>query len=220
MRSVIAKGRTLLVVLLLVGLVTGNAGCVGGLVQLLYLVKGNKVDAEFEGLEGKRVAVVCVSSSSGYDPTSAASKLAQLVEILFRQNIKKIELVRQQEVANWIDSNEWNRLDYREIGRGLKVDRLVAIELDGFRLHDDATLYRGRTRYTVTVYDMEEGGEAVFRRSESDYQFPVNGGQHVSETSEEQFQRLFLAVLSKSIAKHFYAYEFKEDFANDAMIAR
>lgn len=198
---------------------SANSGCIGVAAQLLYVIKGDKVEAEFEGLEGKRVAVVCLSNTSGFDPGSASSTLAQYVELNLRKNVKKIQMIRQQEIANWVDNNDWDRLDYRDIGRGVRADMVVAIDLDNFRLHEDATLFKGRTNWTVTVYDMSKSGEAVFRRSERNFQFPVNGGQHVSETTEDNFQRKFLLILAEDVAKHFYAYEFKEDFARDALIA-
>lgn len=219
MRRLANPWRAIVTMTLLALLTTGGSGCVGIAAQLLYVIKGEKIDAEFEGLEGKRVAVVCVSSSSGFDPGSAASTLAQFVEGLLRKNVKDIKLVRQQEIADWIDNNDWDRLDYRDIGRGVRAEMIVAIDLDGFRLHEDATLYKGRTNWTVTVYDMQQAGEAVFRRSERNFQFPVNGGQHVSETSEDRFQQKFLLILAQDISKHFYAYEFKDEFARDALIA-
>jgi len=218
MRAASNYGRTALALTMLVTL-SCNAGCLGMAAQLLYVIKGDKVEAEFEGLEGKRVAVVCLSNTSGFDPGSASSTLAQYVELNLRKNVKKIQVVRQQEVANWVDNNDWDRLDYRDIGRGVRADMVVAIDLDNFRLHEDATLFKGRTNWTVTVYDMSKSGEAVFRRSERNFQFPVNGGQHVSETTEENFQRKFLLILAEDVAKHFYAYEFKEEFARDALIA-
>ena len=45
-----------------------TVGCMGGLAQLLYVIKGHKIPAEFNGLEGKRVAVVCISDASAYGP--------------------------------------------------------------------------------------------------------------------------------------------------------
>lgn len=218
MRTAFGKLRAVMACVMLLTL-GSNAGCIGMAAQLLYVIKGDKVDAEFTGLEGKKVAVVCLSNTTGFDPGSAASTLAQYVELNLRKNVKKISLVRHQEVANWVDNNDWDRLDYRDIGRGVRADMVVAIDIDNFRLHEDATLYKGRTNWTVTVYDMSKSGEAVFRRSERNFQFPVNGGQHVSETTEENFQRKFLLILAEDIAKHFYAYEFKEDFARDALIA-
>ena len=204
-----------LVVLLLMG---SASGCVGLAAQVLYMVKGEKVPAEFEGLEGKRVAVVCVAGSGNYGPGSAPSVLSQLVEAILRNQVKNIKVVRHEEVIDWIDNNDWNQMDYRDVGRGVNADMVVGLDLDGYRLHEDATMYKGRASVTITVYDMKKGGESVYRDTMPNFMFPVNGGQHVSETNEAQFQRKFLLILAQDIAKHFYAYEFKDEFARDAVL--
>ena len=220
MRTIMSVGRAALAAALICGFLSSGSGCIGLASHLLYVIKGEKVPAEFEGLEGKRVAVVCMSGSLGSDPGSATATLARLVEVQLKRNVPKIELVRQQDIANWIDNNDWDRLSYRDIGRGVRADIVLAIELDGYRLHEDQTMYKGRTKWAVTVYDMRQGGEVLFSKKEPNFEFPINGGQHVSETTEEAFQKLFLTVLSHEVSKWFYAYEFKEDFARDALIAR
>ncbi|MFO0906637.1 MAG: hypothetical protein U0939_26775 [Pirellulales bacterium] len=208
--------RTASVWLLLALLLFNSTGCVGGIAQLIYVIKGNKIPAEFDGLAGKKVAVVCVANNSSYDPSAAASILSQLVEMRLRQNVKNIKVVRQQEVANWIDNNDWDQTDFRDIGKAVNADLVLGIDLDGYRLHEDATMFKGRANVTLTVYDMSQGGDAVFRRTLDNFAFPINGGQHVSETTDTQFQRKFLATLSQDIAKHFYPYEFNDEFARDA----
>lgn len=192
-----------------------STGCIGMTSQLLYLIKGQKVPAEFEGLAGKRVAVVCVASSASYDPGSAPSILSQLVEGMLRQNVDDVKMVRHDEVVDWIDNHDWDEVDYRDVGRGVNADAVVSIELENYRLHEDATMFKGRANVTVKVHDMQKKGEVLFRRSFTSA-FPVNGGQHVSETDEQQFQRKFLFFLAQDISRLFYAYEFKEDFARDA----
>lgn len=204
-----------LVWILAASVLASSTGCIGMTAQLLYLVKGQKVPAEFEGLADKRVAVVCVASSASYDPGSAPSMLSQLVESLLRQNVDDIKMVRHDEVVDWIDNHDWDQVDYRDVGRGVNADAVVSIELENYRLHEDATMFKGRANVTVKVHDMQKKGEVLFRRSFASA-FPISGGQHVSETDEQQFQRKFLIVLAQDISRLFYAYEFKEDFARDA----
>ena len=57
-----------------------SLGCIGATAQLLYMIRGVKVDAEFDELKGKRVAVVCVSDASQYGPDRASEALARFVE--------------------------------------------------------------------------------------------------------------------------------------------
>jgi hypothetical protein len=218
MRRIRNSSHRFWAVALLALLAVSSSGCVGIASQIVYMIKGNKVDAEFDGLRGKRVAVVCVANSSDYDPGSASAMLAQTVESILRLKVKGIKVVRQDEVADWIDNNNWNQMDYRDIGRGVNAEMVLAIDLDGYRLHEDQTLFKGRANVVVTVYDMTKGGEAVFRRSKPNFSFPTSGGQHVSETTEGQFQRKFIFVLANDIAKPFYDYDFAEDFARDASL--
>ncbi|MFM8251239.1 MAG: hypothetical protein ACKOBW_06560 [Planctomycetota bacterium] len=206
--------------LLLLLMVPAASGCIGLASQLLYVIKGDKVAAEFDGLAGKRVAVVCVANSSNYDPGSASSKLAQMVEIILKKEVPRISLIRQDRVVDWIDNNDWDQMDYRDVGRGLKAEMVVGIDLDGYRLHEDATMYRGKANVVITVFDVK-ANETVYKRHLTGYSFPSNGGKHVSETTEAQFQSVFLTELAIDIAKTFHAYEFKNDFARDAsMLSR
>ncbi len=218
MRRLKTGFRAASVLMLVAALLTSSTGCVGGIAQIMYIIKGNKIPAEFDGLAGKKVAVVCVANNSNYDPTAASSILSQLVEMLLRQNVKNIKVVRQQEIANWMDNNDWDQTDYRDIGKAVNADMVLGIDLDGYRLHEDATMFKGRANVTLTVYDMAQGGDAVFRRSLPNLTFPINGGQHVSETTDAQFQRLFLTNLARDIAKHFYPYEFNDEFARDTAV--
>ncbi len=195
-----------------------SGGCVGLTAQLLYWVKGgNKIDPEFEGLKGKRVAVVCVSNDSSYGPNSFCSLLQHRVGAAFREQGDKIEVVPPDEIADWIDSNDWNQMDYREIGRGVNADMVLGLDLGDLRLHEGQTLYQGHVTLTATVYDMENGGKVAFRRTIPDFTFPQNGPRHATEMSEARFRSLFVEVLSRHVAKFFCAYDFEEDFARDAM---
>ena len=203
----------------LVVLVVGtSSGCVGVMAQLLYFTKGENVAAEFNELKGKRVAVVCVANTSAYDPGSASAMLAHTVEAILRQKVEGIKMVQQDAISNWIDNNNSDQTDYRDIGRGVNAQMVIGIDLDGLQLHEDATLYKGRANVRVTVFDMTKGGEAVFRRELTNFTFPENGGQHVSETNDNKFQRDFVRILAVDVAKSFHEYELKEQFARDSAL--
>jgi hypothetical protein len=192
-------------------------GCVGLTAHVLYWIKGgHTIPAEFPGLSGKRVAVVCVANASSFGPNSFSTMVERAVAIILHQNVKKIALVHHDEVAEWIDRNDWDQIDYRQIGRGVSADLVLAIDLDGIRLHEGMTLYKGRADVAVTVYDMSQNGQVVFRKTVPDFTFPRNGARHSTEMSETRFRQLFITVLSQHIAKYFYEYRLEDDFANDA----
>jgi hypothetical protein len=197
-------------------LLTATSGCAGFWSTLVYWNKGQLVPAEFDGLADKRVAVVCVSDGSSYGTGSESSVLAREVSSILLQHVKRIELVRPDEVADWIDREGWDQVDYRQIGRGVKAEQVIAIDLEGLRIYEGSSLYNGRAQVTVTVFDMMvDGGKEVFQKTVHDFRFPALGPRPVGDMSEGQFRRAFLQVLAQHIAKHFHDYDMMDDFGRD-----
>jgi hypothetical protein len=202
--------------ILALSILASSSGCIGISAHLLYFFKGSqKIAAEYDGLEEKRVAVVCVSDSVGHGPSSISSMMERSVAILLRERGKKIDVIHQDEVADWIDNNDWNQMDYRDIGRGVSADRVLAIDVSSVHLHEGMTLYKGRADVVVTVYDMNDDGKVAFRKTLPEFTFPRNGARHSTEMSENQFRQLFVTFLSEQVAKYFYDYHFEDDFATD-----
>jgi hypothetical protein len=198
-------------------LLVPQTGCVGFATYLMYAIKGNNVDAKCTALEDKRVAVVCVSGA-GAGPRDESEALTRQVGLLLQENVKKIKLVRPEEVADWRDQNNWDQIDYRSIGRGVKADMVVAIDLSTFSIHDDQTLLRGRAKVKTAVYDMTNKGTCIFTDGPKEFVFPENGAQHVVE-NETNFKRIYLQTLAKNIAKNFYAYPKIDDIATESILA-
>ena len=97
------------------------------LATALWLVKGADTPAEFDGLRDKRVVVVCRPvSSSLYAHPGVAKDISRQVSRLLAANVRKIEVVDQRKVDEWIDSNNWD--EYSEIGKALEAQRLLAAE--------------------------------------------------------------------------------------------
>jgi hypothetical protein len=191
-------------------------GC-GFLAQLGWIVTGGpKVKAEFSGLRGKRTAIVCVADSVSYGTGAAASMLARRVEARVRENVRDVKIITQDKIDQWKDLNDWDEFDYREIGQGVDAEMVVGIDLVSFRLHEGQTMYRGRAEVTVSVYDMTQGGELVFRRTTPEFTFPPGGGQHTTDTTESQFRTVFVEMLAQHITRHFHDYDFRSTVAQDS----
>jgi hypothetical protein len=198
-------------------LVLSSSGCVGLAAQLMYVIGGPpKVKAEYAGLKGKRVAVVCVSNASAYGTGSEAKTIATLVGAILQREVKKIEVIPQSEISNWQDANDWNLADYREVGKGVDADMVVAIDLSSISDYEGQTLYKGRASFKLRVYDMAEAGDVVFSRDGSDFQYPVHGGRPASDMQEPAFKKLFISMLAQDIARTFYDYAMVEKFGADA----
>jgi hypothetical protein len=183
--------------------------------QLGLLSGGGVVPPEYPGLEGQRVAIICVSDNFSYGNGRESELLARGIGRILSEHVKKIEVIRHDAVADWIDKNNWNELDYREVGKGVKADKVVAIDLAGFRLHDGPTLYSGRASVTVRVLDIKDGGKEAFRRTIPEIKYPANGVYHSSETSEDVFRRSFLQVIAHQSARYFFEYDLAENYTRD-----
>jgi hypothetical protein len=126
-----------------------------------------------------------------------------------------IEVVRQDEISDWMDTNEWDESDFVEVGRGVKADVVLAIDVDSFSVHDSKTLLKGRSRLTTTVYDVKQDGKELFRTTDREHTFPTSHEISTLSADWRTFQRTYIQVLAEHIAKNFYDYNMAEDFAKD-----
>jgi hypothetical protein len=197
-------------------LLATTTGCGDHLGLLNYWMHGvGYVQPKFPGLEAKRVAVVCLDGNSLDGPGGDADQLAQLVEGALRAKVPDIQVVRSTEIANWIDSQDQDLSDYREVGRGVKADMVVGIDMHSFSIHEGQTLLKGRSKVAVKVFDMTKGGEVVYETPPKEFAWPENGARHVTE-NEDNFRLSYIAILANRVARDFYSYESIEDVALDA----
>jgi hypothetical protein len=190
------------------------AGC-STLLTVAYLVQPADMPAEYSGLKGQKLAVVCRPIIElEFSDAASARELATLVGGQIDQRVRGAAVVGQHEVARWIDENAWT--DYQAVGDALETDRIVGIDLEGFRLHEGSTLYRGRATIHVKVFDVEEK-KLVFQKRIDDFSFPANNAIPATDFSEPEFRSLFLQMLSQRISRLFHAYESREVFAEESL---
>lgn len=212
--TLLVRSRSLAAVLVLT-LIVPASGCVGLLAQLVYWGGGAEKKAAFDGLKGKRVAVICVSDSSSFGLGTDSLYLARNVANILKENVKEIKLVRPDEIADWIDRHDWNEVDFREVGRGVTADMVVAIELTSFSLYEGQTLYRGRANVRVRVLDLKSEDTEVFSRKMTEITFPTSGGYAATDLTENKFRAAFLQVLGEQIARLFYDHEVWDQYSSD-----
>ncbi len=195
-----------------------NAGCVQLAANLLHVWHGGEIPAEFGDLKGKRVAVVAITDAGvSTDPNSIL--LANFVRGLLEKNVKKIDLVTQDEVDPWFDGDKkGGEKDFIAMGKGVKADMVVAVEMTQLTLREGQTLFRGKSNLAVSVYDIKKSGKTVFRKKHSDFAYPEMGGLTTTETDETKFRRIFLLHVAERLSHHFYGHELGSDVANDATI--
>lgn len=210
----LVRPRILLSLVAILGILPAT-GCIGLVANLIHAGWGDRVPARFGGLEEKRVAVVCLARSSLYGPMNAADEIATLVEQSLAKRVELIQIVDQEKIQEWTDAHGWNQIDYQELGAGLQVDYVIAIDILSLSLHDGNTMYRGRTDVQVQVYDLAQGGKSVYSEVLPQIVFPMTEGKHVTEVQEREFRRQFIEMVAAQIAHRFYNYDRTEDFGRD-----
>ena len=132
--------------------------------------------------------------------------------------MRGVSLIREEQIEQWRDENGWDTSDFLSIGRGVKAEKVLGIELTNLQLRDGKTMYRGRSDVNLIVIDVESG-DVVYRKEIDEYSYPVSAGQHTSETTEVKFRKLYLSMLSRHIGRHFHKYDHTDLFASDGALA-
>ncbi|NDC53618.1 MAG: hypothetical protein EBZ74_04845 [Planctomycetia bacterium] len=198
--------------LIALALLGACSGC-STLLTAAYVLMPEDTPAEFGGLKGKHVAVVCRPIVElEFSDAGSGRELATAVGGFLQRNVRRARIIDQHEVARWIDEHAW--VDYPTVGKALDADLVVAIDLEQFRLHEGATLYRGRAAAHVRVFDIA-AGKVVFDKRLDDFQYPAEGAIPTADRSEPQFRGMFLQILAARIARSFHSYDSRTSFAEE-----
>ncbi|MDM4016328.1 hypothetical protein [Roseiconus lacunae] len=198
-----------------------TTGCAPLIANFMHVTGADLTPAAYEGLEKSSVAVVTITENSRFGDDISATMLSHAVGKILTSEVKDIELVRDDEVANWRDVHGWDQIDFAEIGRGVKADKVVAIEVLNLSLQEGPTLFRGQANIHLSVIE-SKSGEVLFSTDVEDFTYPtIAGGVSTSETTEARFRKLFVGnILAKRIARQFHPFDARDDFALDSITAR
>ncbi|HEY2760994.1 MAG TPA: hypothetical protein VGI75_09625 [Pirellulales bacterium] len=205
-----------LVILLLALAVISPAGC-GWLSLMMYNMNPDDTPADFKDLIDKKVVVVCRPVVElQFADSSVPRDLTHEVSSRMSAKIHKIHLVDDNDVSQWTDEHAWQK--FTDVGKAMKADMVVGIELERFTLQQGPTLLQGNAAYRVMVYDMTDGGRVVYEKTVPRLLFPPNTPVPSAEKSEADFRRQFIGVLAEQIGRHFYPHDSLDDFATDAAL--
>ena len=211
--------RTVALVMVLAAGLLPAFGCREIMTTAMYLFKGTDVDPDFSELKGKKVVVVCRPMVSlQYRNANVNRELAQQITLLLQERVPKIKTVNQRKITKWTDENTWE--EYSEVGKAMKADMVVGVDLEGFSLYQGQTLYQGKANATVRVYDCKKDGKMVFEKILPPSTYPPNSAVPTSERTEPEFRREFVLVLADQIARHFYTHDPYADLGQDASALR
>lgn len=196
------------------GLLVSSSGCIGAMAQILYVIRGHKTPAEYDGLAGKKIAVVVVSDSSAYGADTMSYTVSKAVSVDLANNLKGSSVIPPSRIEAWIDQNGFEGSDFIEIGKGVDADMVLAVEVGTYTIHDGSTLFKGQADLTITVYDCKRE-QIVFTKGPDNFVFPKTGRPRI-QTSDRKFEQFYLARLTKHISRLFYSHDQLDSIAEDA----
>jgi ABC-type uncharacterized transport system auxiliary subunit len=206
--------RLVVAVLIASAAIASLGGCQAAVTTAMYLIKGTDVDPDYPGLKGKKVAVVCRPITElNYANSGVGRDLVREMSKLLQERVPKIKVVDAQKVNKWCDENTWE--EYVEVGKALKADLVVGVELERFSIYQAATLYQGKANAVLRVYDCKDGGKVVFEKILPQTIYPPNASIQTSDVQESEFRREFVGVLADQIARHFYSHDPYADMNQD-----
>ena len=120
--------------------------------------------------------------------------------------INRINVIEPDMVRAWLDAHpDWETA--AEVGRALKADYVIEIEIRDFDLYEphSTTLFRGRTTAYLNTYKLhgDKPAERVFSR-DVNFMFPTKVPRSAYESTELAFKREFLSRLGEEIGFMFY----------------
>jgi hypothetical protein len=193
-------------------------GCKSMLQSFTLLYQGYDQPAEWDGLKGKKVAVVCKPLTSlEYSSAGVDRLLAEGICEELKAHIKDIHIIDQRKVADLRDEKPME--DFVQIGKALKAEKVVGIDIESFGIRDGATLFKGRATVHIQVFDVADGS-CEWHKNPEGYLYPRIGSTSIQDQPEAEFRNAFVAILATEIARYFFPHDPRDAFGSDAMSVR
>lgn len=130
-----------------------------------------------------------------------------------------IEVVRADKVARWQDEHpDWISFEPVDIGKALKVDYLIYLEVDRITMYEDGpnrALYRGQAAVEVAVTRIEDGRRA-FGKEVVTIEFPRDRPIPVTpEVPPQRFRKEFVRRMAERISWLFIKHDSGDEYAKD-----
>ena len=180
-------------------------------------VRTAAIDRGFVAIEHRVFATRSLTDPGGADlAQTVAAILAGEIGRLLESNVRRIRVIPNRKVAEWLDENsDWS--DYTEIGKALDADKVVAVDLQSFTIYEGQTLYQGKANVGLRVYDCRGDGKLVFEKELPQSVYPPNAVVETSKKAEREFRREYVAVLADQIGRHFYPHDAHADYVLDTV---
>ena len=210
------RGKVIRVVLL-AALITTLGGC--SLIGVIGQAIPVTVHAEYAGLKGQKVAVMCwVDRGIRVDYPQLQLDTATFVQtqLIDQKDVSELKesqwpwesrsIVRFQREHPELEGRPINEYAHRISG----VTRLIYIEVDQFATRGDETvqLMRGRMLGRVKVLEIADGkSKIVYEKQNIEVAFPPNRPEGILDVPESQIYNQTVKLFGTSIGQLFYSRE-------------
>lgn len=153
---------------------SAQSGCaigalVGGMAQNAEYQKLIQVLPEYEGLQGKTIAVlVNTDMSTLYEYPQISRQIAAGISMRIQRDVPGAQVMNPDRVIAWqFNTAQWSGMPYADIAHQLNVDRIVYVDLYEYRLHPPGNrwLYEGVCAATVGVIERESSDPDAFAQA-------------------------------------------------------
>jgi hypothetical protein len=186
------------------------------------------IEPPFKGtLEKKKVVVLTHAAPNAQgDFLSFDRDLAREFGKILREKVKKIDLVNQDKVWDWVEGHP-NWTDPADAARAFEADLVIFLEVESFQIQDPNSpgLLEGTARTHMQAFELDypknSKGKPIYdqpKESNSVYDdyrdtlFPVRGPiQEGTSISRNAFKNKFLQVLATEISWHFVEHSPEDD---------
>ena len=210
------KHNHLVLLFLVAATLATSTGCIQEMAQLMYVIKGHKVEPPFAALKEKKVAIVCNSDAAAFGPDALSVTVAKHLAIALATSTDKITIAAPAKVEEYLDGSVWKEERAAELGEAVGADYVIVVDVEEYSIHEGATLYKGRSEWTASAYDVAKDGTMVFSNGPNHFAFPLDGRPSM-QSSEREFESFYLARLCDRISKQFISYDKMESYADEAM---
>ena len=212
-KPIIPSGVVVLIALLGIAL----NGCHYMAYQFAGLMPPEKIQAEYDDLQGRTVAIAIYADQAvQYEYPLARLELALVIAAELKNRIKKLSVVEPRRVVQYQDENvHWDTLDKTHLARTFGADVLLLVVLDEFTTREPGSvnLFRGRISAQASIYDATADEDEACVWSGEDFRVLYPPHAPTGEPGEDDSQIRYLTekLFADLLVKKFYDHDARED---------
>lgn len=207
------------------------AGCSPGTVAYFFLPE-NTIDPAMKRLasdDSKKEVRVAILSYSGPDARLGVPQSEQMLSSALGRalrdgceaNRERLTVINPRKVEEFKSSHPaWHQSDLHEIGRHLKVDYVIYLEIGQLTIQDDRSpgnlLYNGHAHIQVRLVDVNNPDEATMHEEYvTNYPSEAHAITVDPDTPPSKFTQMFLGYVAKRMSWYFTAHLPREGYSTE-----